>query len=173
MTSFSEYRRQLADGLITANTAAPIPTRMRGLQGVRAGVVTRGIAFFIDVAAVVVFIVAVTIGIGVFIWLLKPMGSFRVPSPADFFILGVFVLWLMLTAAWATTGKTLGNHLMGLRVVNSRCQRVSWPIAAARAITCMAFPIGLGWALVARSNRSVQDVVFRTSAVFDWTTQEP
>ena len=41
--------------------------------------------------------------------------------------------------------------------------------AFVRAVFCTAFPIGLLWCAVSPANRSVQDVVLRTSVVYDWT----
>jgi len=37
-----------------------------------------------------------------------------------------------------------------------------------RAVLCVIFPVGLAWVLVSRHNRSLQDVVLRTSVVYDW-----
>ena len=45
--------------------------------------------------------------------------------------------------------------------------------AAARAALCVVFPIGLFYVLVSRANRSVQDVLFRTSVVYDWGSHRP
>jgi hypothetical protein len=35
------------------------------------------------------------------------------------------------------------------------------------------FPILLLWVAVSRQNRSVQDLVLRTSVVYDWTARGP
>ena len=83
---------------------------------------------------------------------------------------GTVVLFGYFTTAWATTGRTYGNHLMGLRVVNYRGERMRWAGAAVRAAFCLAFPIGLFWAVVSPTNSSVQDTVLRTSVIYDWTT---
>ncbi len=39
-----------------------------------------------------------------------------------------------------------------------------------RAGFCVVFPIGLFWCAVSRENRSVQDVVLRSSVIHDWPT---
>jgi hypothetical protein len=36
-----------------------------------------------------------------------------------------------------------------------------------RALLCVLFPVGLLWVLLSGENRSVQDVVLRTSVVYD------
>jgi hypothetical protein len=38
-----------------------------------------------------------------------------------------------------------------------------------RAATCVVLPIGLYWVLFSSANRSAQDVLLRTSVVYDWT----
>ena len=86
---------------------------------------------------------------------------------------GELVQFTYFTTARATTGRTYGNHLMGLRVVNHRAERMRWTGAAVRAVVFLAFPIGLYWAVVSTSNRSLQDTVLRTSVIYDWTTRRP
>ena len=57
---------------------------------------------------------------------------------------------------------------MGLRVVdrNGRRLRVGWSFL--RSILCWIFPIGLLWAAVSHENRSLQDVILRTSVRHEW-----
>ena len=69
---------------------------------------------------------------------------------------------------FATSGRTVGARVMGLRVVGRRGTRVRWAPALLRAVFCAAFPIGLFWCAVSRESRSVQDVVLRTSVIHDW-----
>ena len=76
--------------------------------------------------------------------------GFSFPKPSFLLLLacGELVLFTYFTTAWATTGKTYGNHLMGLRVVNHRGERMRWAGAAVRAVFCLAIPVGLYWAVV-------------------------
>jgi uncharacterized RDD family membrane protein YckC len=60
---------------------------------------------------------------------------------------------------------------MGLRVVNFRGQRVRWAGAVLRAAFCVTVPIGLFWAILSPRDRSIQDVVLRTSVVYDWSAR--
>jgi uncharacterized RDD family membrane protein YckC len=77
------------------------------------------------------------------------------------------------TVAWSTSGRSIGAWVMGVRVVNRKGERVHLPIAFARAAFSVGFPIGLGWAIISRRNRSVQDVVLRTIVIYDWSVRAP
>jgi uncharacterized RDD family membrane protein YckC len=83
-------------------------------------------------------------------------------------IVGGALLTIYLTLGWAYTGRTYGDHVLGLRVVDHRGERLPLWLAFARALFCVFVPIGLFWASVNRHNRSVQDIVLRTSVVYDW-----
>jgi uncharacterized RDD family membrane protein YckC len=78
------------------------------------------------------------------------------------------VLTVYFTAAWSTTGRSYGDHLLGLRVVNHTGGRMRPAGAFVRAVFCVLVPIGLFWYLVSRTNRSVQDLALRTSVIYDW-----
>jgi uncharacterized RDD family membrane protein YckC len=41
-------------------------------------------------------------------------------------------------------------------------------VALLRALACVLFPLGLLWVAFSRDLRSVQDIVLRTSVVYDW-----
>ena len=41
--------------------------------------------------------------------------------------------------------------------------------ALLRAVLCVLFPIGLFWIVLSSENRSVQDVLLRSSVVYDWS----
>ena len=84
--------------------------------------------------------------------------------------LGVSVAYL--TACWATTGRTVGSLVMGLRVITSGHRLVRWPLAFIRAVLCVLFAFGLLWSAVDRRRRSLQDNVLRTEVVYDWR-QDP
>jgi uncharacterized RDD family membrane protein YckC len=146
-----------------------VPLPARDFQGQRAGVVSRVLAATIDCAVLVTALLAVWLGWAAVRFLLHPTTfSFPAPSLALVVAEGWVVAVLYLTASWATTGRSYGGHLLGLRVVNFRGRRMSWPGAFVRAGFCVLFPVGLGWSAVSRSNRSVQDVAMRTSVVYDW-----
>ncbi len=152
----------------------PIPAEARDVQGHRAGPVTRVVAAVIDAVVVAVMVAGGYLTwVGV-IWLLDPRG-FHLPNTSAFFnltvVLGVLTGYLAL--GWATTGRTYGAHVMGLRVVNHRGRRLPVLTALVRAAFCTVFPIGLLWCAVNRNQRSVQDMVLRTSVLHDWSRHAP
>jgi uncharacterized RDD family membrane protein YckC len=150
-----------------------VPVEARSFQGHRAGAVTRTAANLVDAA------VAVTgVTLGYVVWcaarfLSDPRGfSFPAPPYAALLAMWAAVLFAYFSVSWATTGRTYGNHLMGLRVVSFRGERLRWAGALLRAAFCVALPIGLYWVLVSRTNRSLQDMVLRTSVTYDWTSRQ-
>lgn len=146
-----------------------VPAAALPYQGRRAGLISRSLAATIDAVIVIGLLV---------VGYLVLMGARYMLSPKDFsfpdlrfvFAMAAFlgVLVVYLTAAWATTGRTYGDHVMGLRVVNARGRRMRWAGAFVRAVACAFVPIGLLWVAVSRENRSLHDLVLRTSVVYDW-----
>jgi uncharacterized RDD family membrane protein YckC len=59
--------------------------------------------------------------------------------------------------------------MLGVRVVNYKGATMGAPGAILRAVLCVVFPIGLLWIAVSSANRSVQDLIFRTSVIYDWS----
>jgi uncharacterized RDD family membrane protein YckC len=127
----------------------------------------------VDVGVVLTVMVLSWLGWAAVRFILDPQ-SFTFPAPPIGVVLvdGYVVAAVYLTVAWATTGRSFGGQLLGLRFVNFRGNRMSWPGAFVRAWFCVLFPIGIAWILVSRGNRSVQDVVLRTSVVYDWALRQ-
>jgi uncharacterized RDD family membrane protein YckC len=160
----------LPDARPTDRTVRRLPEGAREHQGHRAGVVTRTLAMTVDIAVVVGVLVGgwVTWAAARFI---RSPETFSWPAPSWILVVSAFdaVAIVYLTVAWATSGRTFGGVLLGVRVVNFRGRRMRPSGALLRALFCVFFPLGLFWVAVSRSNRSVQDVVLRTSAVYDWS----
>lgn len=102
-----------------------------------------------------------------FLW--RPR-HFTWPEPGA---LGLGSIWwvlliLYLAITWSISGRSFGKRVVGLRLVNVRGDRLGLPTAFLRALFCAAFPVGLFWCAVSRENRSVADLVVRTSVVYDW-----
>ena len=151
---------------------AGIPAEALDMQGERAGLVSRILANTIDFALVVAFLISCYVGVAAVMFLWSPTAfSFPAPRFGLAIIVGGFVLGLYFWISWATSGRTYGDHVMGLRVVNFNGDRMRWVGALARAAFCVLLPIGLFWVLVSGANRSVQDVVLRTSVIYDWGHQ--
>ena len=148
---------------------SPVPKEARAYQGGQAGLVTRSAA-----AAVDALVVVATLAVGYAGWIglrfvIDPrgfeLGGIRaLPGVTWFLVLAV----VYLTAAWSVTGRTYGCHLMGLRVVNRRGRHPGPLVAAARAVLYVLFPIGLLWCAVSRSRHSVQDLLLRSTVIYDW-----
>lgn len=146
-----------------------VPPAAREFQGQRAGIVSRVLANTVDFVAVVAVMLAGYVAWAALRFLVDP-ATFTFPEVkwARALALGGFLLVTYFWIAWATSGRTLGNSLMGLRVVSFRGRLMRPSGALVRALFCVVFPIGLFWALISRQNRSVQDTVLRTSVIYDW-----
>lgn len=156
----------------TPHTVDAVPREARPFQGQRAGIVTRTAANVIDFAVVVGVLAGGYAAWCAVMFLIDP-ARFRFPAPSFLALLicHTIVLFTYFTVSWATSGRTYGNHLLGLRVVNFRGERLRWPTAVVRAGFCVVLPIGLYWAVVSPTNRSLQDTLLRTSVLYDWTTR--
>jgi uncharacterized RDD family membrane protein YckC len=147
----------------------PIPREARPFQGHRAGLVSRTAAAAIDFGIVIVALGVCYLGVSAFLFLLNPRG-FMAPAlpPAVIYAAGGVLLTVYLAVSWMGSGRTYGNHVMGLRVVNRKGQRLHPLVSFVRAALYVIFPIGLFWVLVSGHNRSLQDLVVRTSVIYDW-----
>jgi uncharacterized RDD family membrane protein YckC len=160
MTRTERRPGQVDDGEDPSGTES---TRVRN-----AGVVTRVLAACVDLLSVLVATILLDLGAaGVrFVW--SP-ATFHWPQPAvavgGLVIMGVGVVYL--SVAWATTGRTYGERLLGLRVLSRRHTLLGWTRAILRAFTCVVFPVGLVWSAFSSQRQSFQDIVFRTVVVYD------
>jgi uncharacterized RDD family membrane protein YckC len=153
----------------TSSGVSPLPPEARPYQGHRAGLVTRLVAATIDALVVGAVLLLGYAGFAALLFLIDPR-TFSFPEAGLFFSLtaALSVLVVYLTVSWWITGRTYGCHLMGLRVVGHNGGNLRLLGALVRAWFCALFPIGLLWAAVNRENRSVQDIVLRTSVLYDW-----
>jgi uncharacterized RDD family membrane protein YckC len=149
--------------------AFPVPRRARSYQGRRAGIVTRMAAAVIDALVVgmtVLIAYAVVAGLR---FMVDPRGfSFPRASWLLNLTAALAITIGYLTVAWVVSGRTYGDLVMGLRVVDRRGRLLRLPGALVRALACVVFPVGLLWCAASRANRSVQDVLLRTSVIYDW-----
>jgi uncharacterized RDD family membrane protein YckC len=162
-----------------ASTATPaalraLPHDAREFQGQHAGIVTRSTAGAVDALTIVVILFASWAGWSAVRFLSRP-ARFTFPNPSHLVDAVVLccVAFLYFTAAWATSGRTVGGQLLGLRVVNRRGDRVRWGVSALRSALCVLFPVGLLWTVVSRQNRSAQDILLGTFVIYDWRVLAP
>ncbi len=147
----------------------PIRPQARAFQGLRAGIVTRTLAGSIDYLVVAGFTLGTWVAYVVLKFLIDPR-NFVVPTwPFIVFVVYGYVLMVLyLTVGWATSGRSLGSRLVGLRVVGRKGAKLTWPGAFVRAVLCTLVPVALFWCAISRENRSLQDILLRTSVIHDW-----
>ena len=139
-----------------------------GIRGARAGLVTRSLANVLDVLVVALLVAGGYAGVSAARFLLSPTTfTFPAPALATLLLLGLCVQAVYFTVTWAVAGGTYGDRLLGLRVADDRGARLGWKRCVTRAVLCTIFPIGLLWVLVSRENRAVQDLLLRTSVLYD------
>lgn len=154
---------------MTGDELSLVPVEARPYQGTSAGIVTRLVANSLDALVVVMALVAAYAGWAAILYLIDPR-QFRLPEPHfEWFVLSFLgFLMVYLTTAWWVSGRSLGDHVMGIRVVTGKRSRNSLAISFGRALMCTFFPIGLLWCAVDPKRRAVHDLVMRTSVVYDW-----
>jgi uncharacterized RDD family membrane protein YckC len=133
-----------------------------------AGVVTRLLAAAVDLTVVLVALgLLILVAAGArFLW--SP-ASFRWPAPPSelSLLLGALCAVGYLAVAWSETGRTYGGALLGIRVLGRDGGPLDPVRAALRAVLCLAFPLGLLWAAVSPSRRSLQDLVVGSSVHYE------
>ena len=146
-----------------------LPLQAQWAQGSRAGAVSRGAANVIDGLVLFVAVIALYLGVAAVKFQWRPR-TFTFPAPSwnvITIIVGSLTV-LYFAISWMTSGRTYGDRVLGLRVVNRRGERVHAITALVRAALCVIFPIGLLWVVVDRNSRSAQDLLFRTSVIYEW-----
>ena len=135
---------------------------------VPAGIVTRVLAALIDAVAVAVLTGGVFGAMVAAVFLANPV-SFSWPHnlAAQTSLLAVVVAVGYLTIGWATAGRTVGGAVLGTRVVARGGGRLGWARSACRAVLCVLVPLGLLWAAVSARRRSLQDLLVRSTVLYD------
>jgi uncharacterized RDD family membrane protein YckC len=151
-----------------------LPPGADARQGLRAGVVSRVAAMVVDAASSVALVGVVYLG-WAGIRLLRRATRFSWPHPTftQIVVAAGVVAVLALSIEWSSTGRSVGASFMGLRVLGRRAVPVGFAVAFLRALTCVLFPIGLFWAAFSTRNASLQDLLFRTSVIYDWRSRVP
>ena len=138
------------------------------IQGRRAGLVTRSLANVADLVVVALLVAGGYAAVAATRFLLNPRTfTFPAPAPTTLLLIGLCLQAVYFAVTWGVVGGTYGDRLLGLRVAGDRGARLGWGRCVVRALLCTIFPIGLLWVLVSPANRSVQDVLLRTSVVYD------
>ena len=146
-----------------------VPREARSFQGTHAGVVTRLAAGMVDILLVSLAVIGSYAAWAALRFVLEPR-DFRMPDPSLLGVVLVFFAYLVLylTLTWWVVGRSVGDHVWGVRVTTRDGRDVGLVRAFVRAVVCAVFPIGLLWCAVDRDRRSVHDLLVRTSVVYDW-----
>src|SRR4051812_7396170 len=149
--------------------AAPAVVTPDAVRGTPAGIASRAAANLIDFAVTGSLLVGAYVGVAVFRFLRNPRSfTFPAPSLALVIIVGSVIAGLYFAVCWAISGRTYGALVLGLRVVGREGRHPRPTVALLRAVACVVFPVGLVWCGIDRLGRSVQDLLLRTSVVYDW-----
>lgn len=153
---------------------SPIPQAARPFQGRRAGLVSRTLAAMVDLVVVVSAFWLGYAAVSVVLFAVEPVGFTFPDVDLLVWIVTEYALAVgYLTLGWSTSGRTVGALVMGLRVLGRNGSPMRPVGAVLRALFCVLFPLGLLWIVVSAENRSLQDVVLRTSVVYDWHRRIP
>jgi uncharacterized RDD family membrane protein YckC len=152
--------------------APPSPERTVGRQGHYAGLVSRLVAFVLDI---------------LFIWALYTLGAAGL-SLASQLLTGhtfnlddhqlagavVLVVWGFVYFAyqWSLNGKTLGDAVLGIQVVQAAGAPVRPRQAVIRTLVLPLsfafFYVGILMIVVQRERRALHDLIAGTAVVYDW-----
>jgi uncharacterized RDD family membrane protein YckC len=142
-----------------------------------AGIVSRSAALVIDVvvfaalsAGSLFFLQAATALLHT-----EPFGSATVePWLAGATIIVLVVLYF--AGSWATTGRTVGEALLGLRVIRPDGAKVSLVRSLVRCgmtfVSASVCWMGFAWIVIDRQRRTWQDIVARTIVVYSFGRYE-
>ncbi len=157
---------------MTAPTARfdTIPAPARAFTGDPAGLVSRISANAIDLVVVVVLLVGAYLGICGFLFLRRGADfSFPTVTYAEAYWAGFAMLIVYFAVSWATSGRTVGDRIMGLRVRRRGSdEELHGFRALVRALLCAMFPFLLLWVAIDRRRRSVQDILVSSVVVYHW-----
>lgn len=144
------------------------------LYGYYAGFVSRLLAFIIDILVLIVATALIT-WLLTFVSLLLPFEADLSGSALSFITTGFFTTVFYagyFLFFWTLSGQTPGKMLMGLRVVTTDGQYISFGQAVRRLIGYFvaAFPLYLGffWILIDDRRRGWQDKIAGTCVVYTW-----
>lgn len=133
-----------------------------------AGIVSRLIAAAIDIVIVGIVLGGAYLGLTLFLFAMD-VRSFTFPQFGWLFTTSGFLVtsFAYLALCWVSTGRTIGNVMMGLRVVRIGGQPLRFVQAVLRAAGYVVFPIGLFWVVLSPKRLSLQDALLRTMVVYN------
>src|SRR4051812_42082104 len=148
---------------------AALPSPAERWQGARSGLASRVEAGLIDFVVTALFLAVTYVGASAvkFLWHRRDF-TFPHPSLALTITVASAFAVVYLAVGWMTVGRSCGDLALGLRIVTRDGKHPHPLTAVARAVFCVAFPVGLVWVAFDGRRRSVQDLVLRTAVIYDW-----
>ena len=153
-------------------TAAVTPDLAVSRQGHYAGAVTRFAAYVVDQFAAGI---AFSLGVSFFRFVVSTITRHDVhPSDHRLLVLVAYIVWLFVWFAypWATSGKTLGMSILGLRVVTADGAPITPRQAVVRTVTLPVgfITLGIGFLgiIFGREHRAFHDRIAGTAVVYGW-----
>ncbi len=140
------------------------------LQGRLAGFPSRVLADFIDVAIAFGIFVLIYSGLSI-LWdfFQSDTIQIKVQSPGINASGMALTALIYFTLGWASTGRTIGKQIMGLRAVCRDGTPMHTGRALGRAALCVAFyPFVMWTVLFSRRNAGIHDMICKTVVVYDW-----
>jgi uncharacterized RDD family membrane protein YckC len=139
-------------------------------EGRPAGIVSRLMAAAVDTVVLLALLGAGYLALAGILFMADPV-RFRFPAPTRFVCVtsALLVLICYLTGSWTTAGRTCGDQVLGLRVIDADGRSPRPGRALLRAVLCAIFPLGLLWVVVSGRRLSVQDLLLHTAVIYDWT----
>lgn len=160
----------------------------RTLQGHYAGLVTRGIAFFIDIAIVTICLLTVNWVVNAFADLFgialqdcqtQPRMIIRwtcwlVRYSLIVFSVSFYPIYLLFF--WVLAGQTLGKYVMGAKIVANDGKRMNLRRAIRRLFGYFAnlWTLGLGflWIAIDDQRQGLHDIIAGTYVIYAWEARQ-
>jgi uncharacterized RDD family membrane protein YckC len=131
-----------------------------------AGVVSRTVAYLVDVFVVGVLTIVGVAGAQLVTTVVGAGWRDLARAAAPVFLAAAPALFALYNVLfWGLAGRTPGMALLGLRVTSTAGRRVRWMAALVRALVLAYFPVGGLWCLVDRRRQAVHDKLARTLVV--------
>jgi uncharacterized RDD family membrane protein YckC len=172
--------------MINIDTTQKINTHLLGHY---AGIVSRLLAFVIDVVVISLVILSTTwfTAITLDILQLKPVFDFLIDrfdwvesitrvvfSPLAASLAGLVFVVSYHVFFWFFTGQTIGKRIVGLKVVSLHGKMTLWRAIiryAAYFLSGLAFGIGFFWIIVDDRRMAWHDKVARTCVIYTWAAR--
>jgi uncharacterized RDD family membrane protein YckC len=146
-----------------------------GRSGRYAGVVSRLLAFVIDLCVIAVVLAAAYVGLSVVEGFFRRIEWVGVAVDAVRILMAPVGAMLYFVACWALTGITVGNALVGVQVLRTDGRHVGVLRSLVRYVglfvSAAAFGLGFAWVLVDKKRQGWHDKLAGTCVVYTHLTE--